>query len=326
MSTTPVFELPALDNTFGAMFIGLLIATGLYGILCLQCYLCFQQYPTDRFAKSIVGTLWVLNTFHIVIIGHAVYGYLITNFSHPLALLDATWDITSHIVINSFIAYLVQLFFAHRVWKFTNRNIYLGGIVVILATVQFAFAVATTVKAFQLKAFSRLLEIKTTIASSLAITVACDVVVTGILCLYLNRSRTGFKRTDSLINNLIWYSVSTGLLPSIFATLQLITYFAMPNNFVNICFSLFLGKLYSNSLLATLNGRATTRAKWGMSDGNVQLSQLSSQGGTRVGAVGKDSVAIFVGQTTEIKTDFQPAHSHSLGDFDKYNSESGHHV
>ncbi|TDL14780.1 hypothetical protein BD410DRAFT_167383 [Rickenella mellea] len=312
------------------MFIGLLISTGLYGLLCLQCYICFQSYPNDRFSKWIVSTLWVMNTIHIVVIGHAVYGYLITNFSHPLALLEATWDIISHIVINSSIAYFVQLFFTRRVWQFTSRNIYLSGIVLILATIQYAFAIATTVKAFHLKAFSRLIDIKIPIASSLAITVACDVAVTGILCFYLNRSRTGFHRTDSMINNLMWYSLSTGLLPGIFATLQLITYFAMPNNFVNICISLFLGKLYSNSLLATLNGRASIREKWELTsnsnDQELQLDHLSSTNGKRVNAVQKESVTILVGQTTEIKSDFQSMHSHSLGDFKNYNSEPGYHV
>ncbi|TDL19777.1 hypothetical protein BD410DRAFT_396318 [Rickenella mellea] len=270
-----IISTPALDSTFGAMLIGLLISTGLYGLLTLQCYLCFQLYPSERLTKWIAGTIWVLNTFHIAIIGHAVYGYLITNFSHPLALLDATWEVFVHIVISSSICYLVQLFFIRRVWIFTSRNIYLGGIVLILANVQFAFGVATAVRAFQLRAFSRLIEIKITITTALATTVACDLAVTGVLCFYLNRGRTGFKRTDSLINNLIWCSVSTGLLPSIFATLQLITYFTMPNNFVNICINLFLGKLYSNSLLATLNGRASKRAKWELNDGNFQEFQLS---------------------------------------------------
>ncbi|TDL19790.1 hypothetical protein BD410DRAFT_791655 [Rickenella mellea] len=294
-----IFTLPSLDDTFGAMFIGLLISTGLYGLLCLQCYLCFQQFPDDRFAKWIQHRS--LNTLHTIVISHAVYGYLITNFSNPLALLEGTWDITVGIHFRSCITYFVQLFFAHRVWNFTSRNIYYGGLVVILATVQFV----TTVRAFQLKAFSRLEEVKTTIVSSLAITVACDVVVTGILCFYLNRSRTGFKRTESLINNLMWYSLSTGLLPS-----------------------LFVGKLYSNSLLTILNGRASIRAKWELGDNvqEVQLSHLSSANGRRANAAGKDSVAILVGQTTEIKSDFQPTPSHSLGDFKKYNSESGHHV
>ncbi|TDL14783.1 hypothetical protein BD410DRAFT_796956 [Rickenella mellea] len=309
-----IFTLPSLDDTFGAMFIGLLISTGLYGLLCLQCYLCFQQFPDDRFAKWIQHRS--LNTLHTIVISHAVYGYLITNFSNPLALLEGTCCITYFVQLVMIKCTLSVL----NTLSVTTRNVYYGGLVVILATVQFG--------SFQLKAFSRLAQVKTTIVSSLAITVACDVIVTGILCFYLNRSRTGFKRTESLINNLMWYSLSTGLLPSTFATLQLITYLAMPNNFVNICISLFVGKLYSNSLLTILNGRASIRAKWELGDNvqEVQLSHLSSANGRRVNAAGKDSVAILVGQTTEIKSDFQPTQSHSLGDFKKYNSESGHHV
>ncbi|TDL25581.1 hypothetical protein BD410DRAFT_599691 [Rickenella mellea] len=310
MAAPSVF--PALNDTFGALFIGLLIAMGLYGLLCLQCYMCYLQYPEDRYVNAMSGSLWILNTVHIVLICHAEYGYLINNFGNFIGLINGTWDIIMHIAVNCLIALFVQLFFAERVFRLTERNWYLTSVVVAFGVASFGFGIATTVKAFQLRAFTRLIEIKTTITASLATTVVCDVVITGILCLYLNKSRTGFKRTDSLINNLIWFSVSTGLIPSIFAIAQLVTYLAIPDNMINICISLFLGKLYSTSLLATINGRASTRAKFGLSDGNVQLSNLSSGNGTRINA-GRESVLNFVGHNGDMKVELQPSSG-----FDKF--------
>ncbi|TDL25580.1 hypothetical protein BD410DRAFT_784599 [Rickenella mellea] len=309
-SAVPTLQLN-LDDTWGALFIGLLISVGLYGLLTLQCYLCFQQFPDDRLHLRIVALLWLLNTFHIALISYAVYGYLITNFMNPLFLLSGTWPMITHIFVNSFIAWFVQLFFAHRLWKISNKNIYLVVMVALLATVQFSLGAAVSIKSFKLRRFILLKTMEGIISASLSLTVACDVLITCTLLYFLNKSRTGFRRTDSLINDLMWASLSTGLFPSVFAIAQLITFLAMPNNLINASISLFLCKVYSTSMLATINGRASSRAKWAANDNTVELSDVSSSPSTRLkqNAPKERSVAIFMTRSSSVRTDSQ-YHSH----------------
>ncbi|TDL25586.1 hypothetical protein BD410DRAFT_800977 [Rickenella mellea] len=143
------------------------------------------------------------------------------------------------------------------------------------------------------------------ICTSLSSTVACDVLIAGSLLYYLNRSRTGFKRTDSIINNLMLYSLTTGLLTSIFAIVNLVTFLTMPGNMVNISVSLFLGKLYSNSLMTILNSRAETRAKFAGNDGTVHLTDLPSNGAAIFRHSGKEtaSLAVYMTHTREEKSE-----------------------
>ena len=56
-----------------------------------------------------------------------------------------------------------------------------------------------------------------------ALAAVSDVAIAVILIFLLQRSRTGFRRSDSVINRLILFSLNTGLLTSIDALLSLIT-------------------------------------------------------------------------------------------------------
>ncbi|TDL28891.1 hypothetical protein BD410DRAFT_251162 [Rickenella mellea] len=60
------------------------------------------------------------------------------------------------------------------------------------------------------------------IGMALGSSLACGIMISGSLCYFLNRSRTDFKRADSLSDSLIIYSLCTGLLASVAASVNLI--------------------------------------------------------------------------------------------------------
>lgn len=62
-------------------------------------------------------------------------------------------------------------------------------------------------------------------------------------------------RTDSLVNKLVLYSVTTGALTVIDAALGLATYLSNPTTLIFIAFYLNLSKIYVNSYFASLNVR-----------------------------------------------------------------------
>ncbi|KDN49856.1 hypothetical protein RSAG8_01921, partial [Rhizoctonia solani AG-8 WAC10335] len=84
----------------------------------------------------------------------------------------------------------------------------------------------------------------------------CDILIVYMLSHALMTQRTGFGRTDALINKILWYTINTGLLTSLIAVTDLITFCTM-DNMIHLGFNFVLGKLYTNTLLATLNARDT---------------------------------------------------------------------
>ncbi|KAF8688095.1 hypothetical protein RHS03_09799, partial [Rhizoctonia solani] len=107
---------------------------------------------------------------------------------------------------------------------------------------------------FVLGRFSRFIEYRWLVGLWLGGASLCDVVIVYMLSNALMTQRTGFGRTDALINKLLWYTINTGLLTSIFAIVDLICFCTM-NNLIHFGFNMALGKLYTNTLLATLNAR-----------------------------------------------------------------------
>ena len=101
----------------------------------------------------------------------------------------------------------------------------------------------------------------------------------GLCCTVLrflaHRSRSASSQTYTMVSRMIVYIINTGLLTSFDAIGSLVSYAASPDAFIYICFFFALGRLYSNSLLATLNVR---RSLAGQSSHSFESSSISLQG------------------------------------------------
>ncbi|KAJ7156813.1 hypothetical protein C8R43DRAFT_1125394 [Mycena crocata] len=106
-----------------------------------------------------------------------------------------------------------------------------------------------------LNTFAELTDLKALSTTVNALAASGDVLIASILCFLLLRSRTGFKRSDSMIKKLVLFFVNTTLITSLFAIASLISITVAPTTFIYILFFFCMGRLYSNSLLAILNAR-----------------------------------------------------------------------
>lgn len=82
-----------------------------------------------------------------------------------------------------------------------------------------------------------------------------DVMATTAMCILLTTSRTGFGRTDTLINTLIQYFAQRGLLVTLVQVIIIIVFFAAPHNVYWFSFHVNMTKLYANTFFSMLNGR-----------------------------------------------------------------------
>ncbi|KIJ98736.1 hypothetical protein K443DRAFT_626567 [Laccaria amethystina LaAM-08-1] len=91
---------------------------------------------------------------------------------------------------------------------------------------------------------------KGVVATWLASTVVCDAFITFIL----RKRKTGFQRSDMMVDRIIRITVQTGLITMIIAVFDLAFYLAVPSG-LHLLFSFPLSKLYTNSLMSSLNSR-----------------------------------------------------------------------
>ncbi|TDL15906.1 hypothetical protein BD410DRAFT_902340 [Rickenella mellea] len=252
-----------LGDTFGAAFIGLVISAILYGLTVLQTYHYYRTYPRDsKNMKWFVGIMWAGDTVHLILCTWCIYWYLVSNFGNYANLGIPHWTMDLQTDANWVVGCGVQMFFARR-----------------LSVIHGSLGIYFTTQAFILKSFAKYKSLTWVTCVGLGSAAAADILIAVSLCYFLHKSRTGFARTDTVITMLMVYAINTGLLTSIFATLSVIFYAAMPGNFVWISFFWSLGRLYINSFLATLNSREMLWEAVLPTDGTfVQLSQTRSDG------------------------------------------------
>ncbi|KDR78087.1 hypothetical protein GALMADRAFT_1301078 [Galerina marginata CBS 339.88] len=276
MSALPLSKLVDLPNTFGATLIGALISAMLYGLTTLQTYLYYVSYPKDSTnMKLLVAFIWVLDTVHFALISQTVYYYLVTNYFNPLGLVDGHWSLFVSVILNSIIACIVQSFFIVRIFRLCKAKVrwWVASVLGMLVVAHFAFGIETVVFMFIKKELARIPEINLFAATPFAIfAVLSDILIAGALCYLLHGSRTGFKRTDTIVTTLIIYAINRCLLTSVVAVLEVIVFSVMPHSLWFVAIDFFIGRLYANSLLATLNSRASVLATKGSTLNSVHVS------------------------------------------------------
>ncbi|KAF9475443.1 hypothetical protein BDN70DRAFT_996414 [Pholiota conissans] len=287
-----------LDNTLGAAFIGNIVAGVLYGVTCLQTFNYYKKGQGDCLAfRLVIYGLWILDTLQIALVTHTLYFYLIKNYNNPLVLLFPTWSIISQVFITCVGDLTVRIIYGRRVWKISH-NIYIIAFVGVASAGAFGGGFAFAIEAFIEQTFANFSHISYLMYLALGSAVAADILIAVSLCLSLSRSRTGFKKTDSIVTILMLYAINSSVLttyaswfqnrmtgssnPKIFtdrvcSAACLITYTIWPEQFTFIGIYVCLSKLFLNSLLAMLNGRKSLKRRiHGLSDSPFPFSNGSA--------------------------------------------------
>ncbi|KAI6139857.1 hypothetical protein EDD17DRAFT_1881260 [Pisolithus thermaeus] len=255
-----------IPNGFGSILFEGLVSAMLYGITTLQTYMYFMYYSEDASTtKFLVIAIWILDTLHISFVCHALYYYLITNYAVPTSLEYIVWSFPASLLMNLLVVSAVQCFFAYKIYYLCRPQVkWLVTAPIILSVfTHLGFGVETVVLVSVNDAFSFLPRIRSyALIPCAAAIVLGEVLITLSLCilLYDNGSHSAFPRTKHILNTLVIYAVNRCLLTLIFTVAELVTIVDNQDAWaVGLDFN--IGKLYANSLLASLNTRQYLRAQ-----------------------------------------------------------------
>ncbi|KAJ7176716.1 hypothetical protein C8R46DRAFT_1077119 [Mycena filopes] len=246
-----------IDNTYGLLFIVAVVSACLYGVGILQFWMYIRKYHSkDRLVlKLLVITVSVCDTFQQGLLCHAVYKYLVSSISDPSILPSVVKSLIIELFFSFAIATLVQQFYCWRILKIGKSRI-LAGVVSLVCWASTLSTLVYTSKALRLATFEELISLKPISIAGNVLSAVADVTISIVLIILLHSAKTiGFKRTTDLINRLMVFTFNTGLPTSVSALLSAISVAALSNTFLYIFFFLLLGRLYTNSLLVTLNCR-----------------------------------------------------------------------
>ncbi|KAG7440404.1 uncharacterized protein BT62DRAFT_975955 [Guyanagaster necrorhizus] len=268
-------EVPTLHTTMGALMIGTILAAVLWGVSCMQTYEYFSMYrkTDDPRLKVMVVVVFLLDTVQQVFVTHTLYEYLVVHYYDPANLGVVEWSLLAQVAPSGLIALLVQSFFTYRVFILSRKNIPITLFLGSLVFAEFGVTIAYFVRGWSVKLVAEIPSKLTNLSRSMnAVGAAGDICITISLISLLQRSKSGFRRTDAMMNQLILFSLNSGLLTSICAITSLILVLVCPDTFLYITFYILLGRLYTNSLLATLNARFKIR---GQQEGESFMAAVS---------------------------------------------------
>ncbi|KAJ6600372.1 hypothetical protein DFH09DRAFT_594706 [Mycena vulgaris] len=270
-----------VKEVFATSFIGFAVATTAYGICVLQCYLYYRSYPKDSvYLKLTVGTLWTLDTLSTIMVAHSLYTYYVLNFGDLAADALIPWSFALENGLLTLVTITAQCFYSRQIWTI-SRNVLVTGCILLLAFVSLGLGLYITIHLFRFPAVASLAihsfqSISGPVQGTAA---ACDILITMALIFYLHSWRHSGIRTTEMIDALILYAVCRGILTAITQIMFLALNVGTPNRTFWQPFHQVVGKLYVNSILASLNVRKVVLGK-GDPEKSTRLCFSRPTGGT----------------------------------------------
>ncbi|VDC00776.1 unnamed protein product [Peniophora sp. CBMAI 1063] len=251
---------PHLDNYLGALFIGVMLSTAIYGVTCLQYYLYFAHYSSrdSRLVRALISFLLALDTLHAVLLGVCYYYYSVTHFADYHALMKPHWSLLAQVGVGTAMSLLVQCFYAYRIHRLSKAILVPLVIVALSLGQEVAGGIMYMWRAFQVDTIP-LTPSEGAIAfttAGLVCDVACDICIAVANITYLYKKSPNSMRSNRAIGQLIMYSMNTCLVTSVCASVCLIVWLSTSQrSLIYAPFFFIMIRLYSCSLMTIMNSR-----------------------------------------------------------------------
>jgi len=248
------------DLVIGVVLLGIFLNTYLYGLVTYQFIVYYNTKSNDRFwIKGIVGLLFFLDTIHSAVAVYAAYNMCVTNYMNPGSLAFVSWEIPFTACATALAAFVTQCFLGHRVLVLT-KSTPLVALIGILSFLGLFFGFYAGIYSGILDSVAKFGPLGPYVTCWLSFQTSSDLIITASLAIALSRARTGFRRTDTIINRIIRGAIQTGLFASIFALGDLFSFMLHRNTNLYAMFAYPIGRIYTNTLLDTLNARTALKA------------------------------------------------------------------
>ncbi|EJD07972.1 uncharacterized protein FOMMEDRAFT_16510 [Fomitiporia mediterranea MF3/22] len=290
------------------------MAMALWGCASVQLYYYFNNFPKDELRLKILVTLvWALDTAHQGLISHSCYLYLVSNYGNPLFLFKIVPTLEVMVLLSAIVCLLVQSFLLYRVFRLSEKNVVLVVALSLLAIAQFIATTLFFAKGYRLSSFAEVPSIAWLSKTANSLAAATDVSIAITLIFLLHRSRTGFRRSETMINRLIIFTINTGAVTSVCALFAVLFVSIYPNALIYVAFYVCISRMYSNTLLATLNARKGTRAGFDETYNQGSSMILTSQPSDHQQRITNNS---FTGRSLAIRVETETSHEPDNIDLD----------
>ncbi|KAL1701474.1 hypothetical protein EV121DRAFT_263049 [Schizophyllum commune] len=239
----------------GPAVIAILLNVLLGGVTLLQAthYFC-GKYGDKWPVILLVSWVTLVDIADTVCAGNLMWYYTVDTYVNNALALLAPWQYHTTAISSSMISVPVQHFLGWRMYQFSHSKILFGlvsglslgqGFLMIFVSASFIATPRPHEDAARLMPM---------FIVSYALALANELIITSNLLYHFYQHRTGMKNTDLVMTKLSSIVVETAVPVTTCS-------FAFPNSSVFLIFTMAMGKLYTNTLLTTLNARHNIRTQ-----------------------------------------------------------------
>ncbi|KAI0066614.1 hypothetical protein BV25DRAFT_1409151 [Artomyces pyxidatus] len=274
---------PRPTTVIGPIFVGNVINWLLMGTLIVQVYIFSVNFPGERLRlRLLVYGILCLDIVQTVFGTHLAWWYMISSWNNPIALESLPWSDVTIPIMCGLVAGIVQIFYAWQIWVLTKTILMHGfaALIVVVALAQSLTAVITPSLLRRDPDAQNYLHLFPGFEFWLAGSFVADILICSCMLWILYHAKTGtmWTHSESLISKLILNTIRTGTVTVVCAAIDLALFVALSDGNYHLAPAYILGKLYSNSLMATLNGRKSrSQTSPGTSDSLGMRVSVSGQ-------------------------------------------------
>ncbi|RDB15223.1 hypothetical protein Hypma_004722 [Hypsizygus marmoreus] len=251
-----------LHSNLGPLKVGYFVATFLFAVVTVQTHRYFREFNGDpALFKILVMVIWLTELIHQISLGFLFHWFTITCFG-TLGIYTTPLPQTfaAVIVATTIIALLVSSFFTYRLWASTGNVVLVVVSVVLVAGRFISSCIVADTERHGLTLTAFIAHGKPLMTTAWACSAAIDLLLTLALCYDLHsRQHMALYRTARMIDRLMMLCVATGMLTSISTIAVTICFLTMDNAAVWTAFYIPISRMFSTSLLVSLNARKCLR-------------------------------------------------------------------
>ncbi|KAI9457784.1 hypothetical protein BJY52DRAFT_455212 [Lactarius psammicola] len=251
-SESPIAS-PDIVGLAAPVLFGRLFNWALYGVLCVQIYVYSYNFSKDpRSIKFLAYFVFVLETIQTAMSGADVHYWFVAGFGDVERLRNSHFGPIDSTIITGVTSLIVQGYFCYRIWRLMDRrpSSWICWIIAVAAMTQAGAVTWVGIGSFTVEksAISKTAVYIWSIASAMA-----DILIAVAMTLLLRRASGKFS--NFVLVRVIRLTVETNTLTASVAVTTLVLYVAFPNKQYYSYTLDIIGKLYSNTLLVSLNNR-----------------------------------------------------------------------
>ncbi|KAH9077829.1 hypothetical protein EDB83DRAFT_2514545 [Lactarius deliciosus] len=248
---------PEVIKLASPLLFGTIFNWVLYGVLFVQIYVYSYNFPKDGRSLKFLGlslTLLGGSTTQTALTGADVYYWFVAGFGKVEHLRNPHFAPVDVTILTTVVSFIVQGYFCYRIWVLNSRSSWICWIIAVAAVTQSIAAVWSSIKPIMLGKYV----VPKTVLYLWAISSALvDVLIAVAMTLLLRRASSNFS--SFVLIRVVRLTIETNILTAMLAITTLVLYVAFPNEIYYVYTVAIFGKMYSNTLLVSLNNRIYLR-------------------------------------------------------------------